>query len=540
MNIRDSQICDLIRQDISKNILGIGLNSHMKIIDKYNKFNEILLKASIDDIKYENNPYQVHEVLMDNDIDLMIKNKYLISKKNNKNQKIQKIFKNITNKKFDIVVNDYKKIDICKFAAPYMNIDKIFDVDTKNQLINLINDQLKTNQLFTFDADFVIVNKKNKYICSKGELELIKFLVLYYTKNNSVIFIDEPCKHLSSQNKERFRKIFLESESINKQIIAITHDVELISEKTCDNIIRFGMNEKNKTTVYNLSGLIKNKKDDNKKKLLVRSRGVLFSELCLLVEGDSDKIFIEIFLEYCERINSKYPKYFVIDLRGCGTKIWEILDELDIKYKCIYDYDTIAIKSNKKIKYKAIDFKKISEFPHIDKIIPHEKKINKIYNILKNKYNYKCLSDQKNIISDIFSEDDCTFAYVKNRIAIYETNNKKNLKDKKFLEQHIENINMCMNLIYTDIGINIEDINEILKKYDFFVWDYSIYDIEGIWNELKGISSDKKGVGTYEEISDVLDNFIDINNKKFTNVSLQKLCDFLLEESNNPIKIHTI
>ena len=528
-NMSEYVAYELIRQEIKKNIIGIGLNNHINIIERYNTLHNIFkddINTIINDIKYNDNTYQVRESLMDNDMDLMVKNKYLFLKKNDKHQKIQDLFFNIMGKTFDMKINDCRQYEN-NLILPYIDIYKI--LPSINNIIKKINKEYKQQQQFTFNADFVITRDNQKYDCSKGEYELIKFLVLYYTDDKSIIFIDEPCKHLSAQNKERFRKIFLENENINKQIIVITHDIELISEKTCDNIIRFSVDKKNNIKLSKLCNLNKNaEKNNNKKKLLVRSRGVLFSDLCLLVEGDHDMKFIGIFLEYCEKINPNFPKYYMVDLRGSGTKIWEILDKLDIKYKCIYDYDKIAIKFNKKIKYNALDFDKIKNFPHIDKIIDSESYIKNFYDTMNNKYDLNYFASEKISSGDtIFDKNNFTFEYIKNQIIKYEDINKEKLKDKSFSQKHVENINRDMNLIYDKIKINISEIIKILKNYDFFIWSYNIYDIEGIWNELNKISSDKKGVGSLDEISNIIDDNIDTDKKEFSNILLQDLHIFL-------------
>lgn len=82
---------------------------------------------------------------------------------------------------------------------------------------------------------------------------------------------------------------------------------------------------------------------------------------------------------------------------------------------------------------------------------------------------------------------------------------------------------ICMDIIYKKIKINMDDIHKILEKYNFSVWNYDIYDIEGIKNKLNNITSNKKGTGFFEEIMKIFNKFVNINNKKefmFANVLL--------------------
>ncbi|AYV76546.1 MAG: ATP-dependent endonuclease [Terrestrivirus sp.] len=243
--------------------------------------------------------------------------------------------------------------------------DKFFDV--------LMYDQN------SFDYRYVIVDYDNNddYECSKGESELIDFLAEYYCNESQIIMIDEPCVHLSSQNKINFREYIL-NEDCNKQLIVITHDCELISEKNCDNIIYFKYeNKKTKNT-----SLVKLDGDD--KKLLFENKEVLFANKCLLVEGYSDYLFMKTYLSVFD-INN----YCIIITRGCGNKLWKILNKLEIDYNLMYDADKLFQRHNNPTKIDVTHTKDIIYEIIIDKIISsYENNDLELYNhILNVSYN---------------------------------------------------------------------------------------------------------------------------------------------------------
>jgi len=232
----------------------------------------------------------------------------------------------------------------------------------------------------SFDYRYVIIDHENndEYECSKGESELIDFLTEYYCEKSQIIIIDEPCVHLSSQNKINFREYILNEDCNDRQLIVITHDSELISEKNCDNIIYFKYeNKKTKnTSLIDLNG------DD--KKLLFESKEILFANKCLLVEGYSDYLFMKIYLSVFN-INN----YYIIITRGCGNKLWKILNKLDIDYNLMYDADKLFQRHNNPTRIDVTQTKDIIYEIIIDKIISsYENNDLELYNhILNVSYN---------------------------------------------------------------------------------------------------------------------------------------------------------
>lgn len=158
--------------------------------------------------------------------------------------------------------------------------DKKFDVELTNQ-----------NNAMLDDYKYVIIDNYTE--CSRGEYELINFLADYYSDQYPICFIDEPCTHLSSQNKVTFReKLFDQVTNLIgcKQMFLITHDKELIDKSICKNIIHFRMD--NNRTKYTCFRDI----DQSDVKLVLERPEILFSRKILLVEGFTDSIFFKEFL----------------------------------------------------------------------------------------------------------------------------------------------------------------------------------------------------------------------------------------------------
>jgi len=96
--------------------------------------------------------------------------------------------------------------------------------DKFNEIVNKEFDMTVNTDHYVIDYEYKIKKGDTLYNCSNGETELIDFLVDYYREDKHIIFVDEPCVHLSSQNKNNFRNEILKKES-TKQIFIITHNV---------------------------------------------------------------------------------------------------------------------------------------------------------------------------------------------------------------------------------------------------------------------------------------------------------------------------
>lgn len=254
--------------------------------------------------------------------------------------------------------SSYTKI---KVPIPEENDNNIIIFDplskTKKYVQDLIlNNRLKFDQCiadtfhkimgvkidtYTDNNDLLDIRLENKNDLSDGQLELFYF-ISELSNDKNILLIDEPCVHLAPQNKEIFRKEILEKLICN-QLIMVTHTPIFVSEELGDNIIQLYLD--NGITKYNkLEQKIKNNGNieyNKNLKLIFEHRDALFAKKCLLVEGYHDKRVLEQFLKVI-----KNNDYFVIDVKGCNSNLWRILDKLNIPYKVIYDVDKIYHKEN--------------------------------------------------------------------------------------------------------------------------------------------------------------------------------------------------
>lgn len=332
----------------------LNMNDLIKIIkykgiDNYNISYSLLQK-----IKEFDNSFRIKNIIFEN----MIQYSDLIDKIN---EKLNMIIGN--NSKFKLEVYDYlpeSKIASFSQVAIYpnhTNVRRLLTAEFPNinandlKSLNITSEELrklnKSKMKCTFDSDYVLSkNGQEYYKCSSGEKDLIEFLTSYLDTSSNILLIDEPCRKLASQNKERLRKYVLEEDN-NKQIIMVTHDSEMVSIKTCENIIKFGLKD-NITTVHTLSFLDETDKDKHKRlntsklKLLVKYKNVLFARRCLLVEGPTDYKFFNAFL----KINPSND-YYVVDTGTKQDNLWKILNELNIEFKIIYDVDRLFMREQK-------------------------------------------------------------------------------------------------------------------------------------------------------------------------------------------------
>jgi len=339
------------------------------------------------------------------------------------------------------------------------------------------------------------------------------------------------------------------------------------------NILYFKMNN-GITKGFNL------KLDEKEKKNLYEHREVLFSNNLLLVEGYDDYRFIKHFMDINRNIIEDH--YNIIILGGKGDKIWKILDNLEITYKSIYDYDLLGKKDNKicndTIRFISNRMNKIELDKTVNNIkIDHNNIIQCIKNSSKIKHIYihtliltvnktmcndgfiLCNSaelnnskpKEKNIMRDtnVSLLNDTIKKIEVNKHCIKQTTNinfKKNILAnydeliktyeidvKTILKDHTieEFIDYINDIIirnhnptnYTSIDNFIE--TEIHKDSKFLIWKSDIGDLEGIASKLFNCSFDKK---KWRKITgDDLNDKIKIYGNKYP---LDKLLSFLKNE----------
>lgn len=285
---------------------------------------------------------------------------------------IRKLLLNVINHTMEIEYKNFSHIfnmdktetklleTVCFLNTSYANKYKMFILKNKNPtLFDNIKKEFSSlikknfdiimieNGITVYDYEYVILIDNHHYICSNGEKELIEFLYKYHNNFSLITLVDEPCTKLSHQNKIRFRKQIL-SNVQTKQIIMVTHDKELIDENTCKNILYFRLD--NNTTQIS-SPFINNKFNGEHLKILTETPDILFSAKILLVEGYTDYIFMNCFMKVFD-----ITDYCVIATGGCGSKIHDMLDNMKVTYKMIYDLDKLVGKNKKIINYKCHNF----------------------------------------------------------------------------------------------------------------------------------------------------------------------------------------
>lgn len=406
------------------------------------------------------------------------------------------------------------------------------------------------------------IRLKNGNDLSNGQLELFYFIT-ELSRDKNILLIDEPCVHLAPQNKEIFRKEILEKQICN-QLIMITHTPIFVSEELGNNIIQF-YSDNGITKYNNLEQKIKNNGNieyNKNLKLIFEHRDALFAKKCLLVEGYHDKRVLEQFLKVI-----KNNDYFVIDAKGKKSKLWQILDKLNISYKIIYDVDKLYNKKNNKLD-NNFDLKQIkdllSNYNHgcdNDLFLVQYLEQNNIENPddFKSKY-IKFIEDDSKISLDCdlqhYIEKQKYYLekfndYKKKRENIKnETYNRT--KHNPFSKQNLNKINniICKNyesLIKSHIvtfDFDIEKMFNLLNNR-ILIWNKEIKDIEGfgdkIFNDEKHFGETfldpnecRPGVAYKEKWYEYTDNDIFKNIKKNIKGSTFQILQKFLESDIKP------
>lgn len=317
-----------------------------------------------------------------------------------------------------------------------------YDAESCKQV--LICDKLTS---YTPTLEFRI--SASMYNLSRGEEEIIYFLIAMENQKSNIVFIDEPCTRASSQNRTKLVKLI---EQCNKQMFIITHDEELITLNTCNNLLYFSNVHNNNIKIVNVMDTLfktelNNDKDKDKTiKDIIEHREIFFANKILCVEGYYDQYFITKMKKFCEKNPEKIDgwkiliDYKIIPMNGKNSNVSFILETLKIHYKVIYDIDALFLM-NPKLEQLRKTIKK-------QKLKP-EKKIPTMIDAIKNRQNIK-----------------------------FEHNNK--LKLIKILKHDLEEIKKVKH--YHNIN------NFIMKKYinngKVFVWGTEYEDLEGVMHAI--------------------------------------------------------
>jgi predicted ATP-dependent endonuclease of OLD family len=261
-------------------------------------------------------------------------------------------------------------------SIKYNQIKEAFHEIMKCEFEVVVDD---TTQLYRTYAYKVIHNGKY-YNPSCGQEELINVLELYFnnTGSTNIILIDEPCTHLSPEKKIAFRD-YISLKNTNNQLLIVTHDAELISEKFADNILHFTL-VNGITKINDLQSL---KLDIERKTELFRNKQVLFSSRVFLTEGPTDYKYVTCIFE---SINNN--SYLIVPCGSVTAKLWETLDRLGIKWKTLYDCDKVYEKKDKQpVNYNALNRGRINAMQLlmniVDEYLESKQKISDINIFLK-------------------------------------------------------------------------------------------------------------------------------------------------------------
>lgn len=458
MDVRD-RVINLIQQKIT----NIQCNSNMKIDNKIDEY----IKGRIYNYR-QHDYFDTDEIKYLFSPDYRIKHKFYKMSKNNRErfEKIQIDFNSITGK--DINIKPYHNEKANERDA--RNRDAILnDPDNSKYVIELVRRDISLNQLeFSGYPMLEYAIGPNSYKCSTGEEELINFLVCYHDNFSSIIFIDDQCARLSSQNRKQFRRLILEKDNDDKQLIMVTHNIEMISLNTCKNIIRFNL--KDNRTIHNSipdNDIVEHQKQI---KLICEHRELLFANKVLLCEGWGDYV---IFGKLLNMFN--IHDYVVIPLGGKDIRLWEPLDYLDIEYKAIYDCDMLYDKIDGVISEDFIEMK----YRNLENIILN-KQTWKIDNMIRYlKILIQMAKNKKNDLSEQINQlnyfDHDMVNSISNELILCKTNDEVKRAsgiEKMRLERLIESMkNKSL--------VQVNYLSHLVFNNKILIWNRKLEDLEG-------------------------------------------------------------
>lgn len=579
----DNQTKNIIENKISnKNYESLydSLNKYEKN-DKLNNINEVIndkLKEYNNNIIFKRIFKKYFDSSLRNmdehnyKLKLYIKEKIFYTNVNEKENEIEKMF-NIKNSNIDT----------------FIRIRDIFEKIT-NKKFDLIQNSMysEKSDSFKIELNYYIIENEKKYVCSHGEKELLNFLGTLYYVETSILLFDEPCNHLSSENKIKIKNILNDYlKNKNTQIILITHDIDMTDIQS-QNIIHFSRTDK-----ININ--YTNKFSDNHKHKLNDNKTILFSKKCLLVEGYDDYRFIKALLE----IKKKYC-YNIIIMNGCtnADEYANLMKTLNIDYKFILDADVIInhcinnkykiienvignteyeIKNVNKIILNIenimddtyIDIKIISE--NLNKIRKYDflvlieilnknflnndyenfkpnyetfnnskvsgKEINELNNYIQNQNNN---NNNKMKFSEFKKQFEEIFKEIKEKHKISKTGKPETFTNKLHKNDNNNNddneINDFTNKYKYDIAKNNTELrkmyDEIIKfiknNSNIYIWEIELFDIEGVMKHIKNydnFTKDKWKTISFYEIKNIIENKIN----SYEDNKINELINFIIK-----------
>jgi putative ATP-dependent endonuclease of OLD family len=180
---------------------------------------------------------------------------------------------------------------------------------------------------------------------SSGERELLTYLFTIFGMNvrDALILIDEPELHLHPRWQAMLLNLFEElSEYTGNQFIFATHSPKFISPKSVQFVSRVFSEDQNSKIVQLESGALPKAKHLLNIVNTQNNEKVFFSDLVVLVEGISDRVFFEAVFEHLRPTDAGLI-YEVVDVGGKGffESYQELLNACRVKHVVIADLDYV-------------------------------------------------------------------------------------------------------------------------------------------------------------------------------------------------------
>lgn len=247
---------------------------------------------------------------------------------------------------------------------------------------------------------------------------------------------------------------------------------------------------------------------------------ILFAKKCLFVEGYDDYRVYKTFLEVYDNYD-----YTIIPTDGCGSKIWQICDLLQIEYKKIYDNDKINQTKQRLVENLAI-INKINTIPQVIKLsIIKEKIKNRFYTKMPYFHSYVFYCTLNNFW-EILTDDELKIIKPDKIIGI---DTKENIFSNFDIETRNVKSTINMNDFINKYIINYEELLKLFSKEQLnFEHDYNDFISDFFDEELMNyISKNNKDI-----IIAIFFNKKE-NNTFICNSKIKDLEGFLKINSNN-------
>ncbi|ARF08505.1 ATP-dependent endonuclease [Catovirus CTV1] len=457
---------------------------------------------------------------------------------------------NLKKDEYDLYTNKIRNL-LAKTSIDY-NIKKNL-IDAKrdnNNIYNTINRYYSeiTSKNFTVEfcdrksIDIEYYNQVNnsKYKCSSGEHQLINILYELYCDQSSILLIDEPTYNLYTTNSMKIGEII---SNLKKQIIVVTHDKELINKNTVKNLIHFTF----KNNVCASKILTPSQQEQ---KLILENKEMLFANKVILVEGYNDFRFYSTLVDVIKETKNKKIPPTVYPMGGCGSQLYKLLDDLNVHYGIIFDYDKIfgskdreKVNENNIVNYTCFKYIKEHNLENLlghvwEKILNCTKKIKQnvddlieCFHGLELIYIYYFLFilseiEQYRVHKDYILNE---INGLKNSLNTHFNREKRNLYDKLFNKIEFESVELG-----SVMDIFKRSRNSIEKSVENFPETVNDFDFENLFTKIIG----KTGLDLNIKISEIID-LLNKSNKRFilnySNIDLEGLCkySFDFEVSHN-------